>query len=29
MFGCGNYSVHVGESAEHPLICERCQETVI
>ncbi|MEH2294449.1 isoleucine--tRNA ligase [Nostoc sp.] len=21
---CWNYSVHVGESAEHPLICERC-----
>ncbi|MDZ8225958.1 isoleucine--tRNA ligase [Nostoc sp. ChiVER01] len=21
---CWNYSTHVGESAEHPLICERC-----
>lgn len=21
---CWNYSIHVGESAEHPLICERC-----
>ncbi|MBD1903242.1 MULTISPECIES: isoleucine--tRNA ligase [Cyanophyceae] len=21
---CWNYSVHVGESAEHPLLCERC-----
>ncbi|WP_289500411.1 isoleucine--tRNA ligase [Gloeocapsopsis sp. IPPAS B-1203] len=21
---CWNYSVHVGESSEHPLICERC-----
>ena len=21
---CWNYSIHVGESAEHPLICDRC-----
>jgi len=21
---CWNYSVHVGESAEHPILCERC-----
>jgi len=21
---CWNYSTHVGESTEHPLICERC-----
>ncbi|WP_348232478.1 isoleucine--tRNA ligase [Trichocoleus sp. DQ-U1] len=21
---CWNYSIHVGESAEHPLLCERC-----
>jgi isoleucyl-tRNA synthetase len=21
---CWNYSSHVGESAEHPLLCERC-----
>jgi isoleucyl-tRNA synthetase len=21
---CWNYSVHVGESHEHPLLCERC-----
>jgi isoleucyl-tRNA synthetase len=21
---CWNYSPHVGESAEHPLLCERC-----
>ncbi len=21
---CWNYSVHVGESDEHPLLCERC-----
>jgi isoleucyl-tRNA synthetase len=21
---CWNYSTHVGESAEHPLICDRC-----
>jgi isoleucyl-tRNA synthetase len=21
---CWNYSTHVGESAEHPLLCERC-----
>lgn len=21
---CWNYSVHIGESAEHPLLCERC-----
>jgi len=21
---CWNYSTHVGESAAHPLLCERC-----
>jgi len=21
---CWNYSIHVGESAAHPLLCERC-----
>jgi isoleucyl-tRNA synthetase len=21
---CWNYSVHIGESAEHPLLCDRC-----
>jgi isoleucyl-tRNA synthetase len=21
---CWNYSIHVGESKEHPLLCERC-----
>ncbi|MBP0015920.1 MAG: hypothetical protein J7540_07330 [Roseofilum sp. SID2] len=21
---CWNYSTHVGESAEHPTLCERC-----
>ncbi|XGV94877.1 MAG: zinc finger domain-containing protein [Leptolyngbya sp. BL-A-14] len=21
---CWNYSTHVGESADHPLLCERC-----
>jgi isoleucyl-tRNA synthetase len=26
---CWNYSVHVGESAEHPLLCERCIEALI
>jgi isoleucyl-tRNA synthetase len=25
---CWNYSSHVGESAEHPLLCERCVEVV-
>jgi isoleucyl-tRNA synthetase len=25
---CWNYSTHVGESAEHPLICERCVEAL-
>ncbi len=25
---CWNYSTHVGESAEHPLLCERCVEAV-
>ncbi|WP_228054688.1 isoleucine--tRNA ligase [Gloeocapsopsis crepidinum] len=26
---CWNYSVHVGESSEHPLICERCVSALI
>ena len=25
---CWNYSTHVGESIEHPLICERCVSAV-
>jgi isoleucyl-tRNA synthetase len=25
---CWNYSTHVGESEEHPLLCERCVEAV-
>jgi isoleucyl-tRNA synthetase len=25
---CWNYSVHVGDAAEHPLLCERCVEVV-
>lgn len=25
---CWNYSTHVGESAEHPLLCERCVSAV-
>ncbi|MFM7428179.1 MAG: isoleucine--tRNA ligase [Elainella sp.] len=25
---CWNYSTHVGKSAEHPLLCERCVEAV-
>lgn len=26
---CWNYSTHVGESIEHPLICERCVSAVV
>ncbi|MBD2460804.1 isoleucine--tRNA ligase [Oscillatoria sp. FACHB-1407] len=26
---CWNYSTHVGESADHPLLCERCVEALI
>jgi isoleucyl-tRNA synthetase len=26
---CWNYSVHVGESPEHPAICERCVEALV
>ncbi|MBF2001880.1 MAG: isoleucine--tRNA ligase, partial [Synechococcales cyanobacterium M58_A2018_015] len=25
---CWNYSTHVGESEQHPLLCERCVEAV-
>nr|WP_293232174.1 zinc finger domain-containing protein [Microcoleus sp. PH2017_05_CCC_O_A] len=25
---CWNYSTHVGESIEHPVICERCVSAV-
>ncbi|HEY9640081.1 MAG TPA: isoleucine--tRNA ligase [Coleofasciculaceae cyanobacterium] len=25
---CWNYSIHVGESAAHPLLCERCVEAI-
>ncbi len=25
---CWNYSTHVGESAEHPLLCERCVDAL-
>jgi isoleucyl-tRNA synthetase len=26
---CWNYSTHVGESSEHPLICERCNAALV
>jgi len=26
---CWNYSVHVGESVEHPLLCERCVSALV
>ncbi|MBD3881721.1 isoleucine--tRNA ligase [Phormidium tenue FACHB-886] len=26
---CWNYSIHVGESHQHPLLCERCIEAIV